>query len=409
MSHRVLLLALAALAFAAAAANAQRAPAYGSSGDTRAALASALQERAAAEARSERLDAEAERAQDAATRSARQTAALAARIQQAEAGVAAARARIAIVEGQRTRLREELGIEQRPLVRLTAALQQFSRRPVALSVLRPGEVQDVVYLRAVLHNAVPQVQASTQGLRARIARADALRREAAATASALQSEEATLGTRRRELAEVETRQRLAARAAGREASREAERALALAEEVRDLDGLVDELDRAAALRRRLAALPGPRPRPGAPGSAASGSAEPAVDVTPAPDATAAVGAPSPYILPVTGRTLTGFGAPQAAGLSRGITLAPLAGAQVVAPAAGRVAFAGPYRGYGRIVIIEHPGGWTSLVTGLARTDVAVGQQLVGGAPLGVAGPRQPSVTVELRRDGEAVNPVRFLS
>ncbi|MGB3166250.1 MAG: peptidoglycan DD-metalloendopeptidase family protein, partial [Alteraurantiacibacter sp.] len=110
---------------------------------------------------------------------------------------------------------------------------------------------------------------------------------------------------------------------------------------------------------------------------------------------------------VTGRTLTGFGAPQASGLSRGITLAPIGGAQVVAPAAGRIVFAGPYRGYGAIVIVEHASGWTSLVTGLARTDVRVGQQVVGGAPLGTASPGRPSVTLELRRDGEPVNPLLY--
>jgi hypothetical protein len=78
------------------------------------------------------------------------------------------------------------------------------------------------------------------------------------------------------------------------------------------------------------------------------------------------------------------------------------------PAAGRVAFAGPYRGYGRIVIIEHPGGWTSLVTGLARVDARVGEMLVGGAPLGIAGQRRPTVALELRRAGEPVNPLRYL-
>ena len=106
--------------------------------------------------------------------------------------------------------------------------------------------------------------------------------------------------------------------------------------------------------------------------------------------------------------MVGFGAPRGSGTSSGLTLAPRAGAQVVAPATGRVAFAGAYRGYGRIVIIEHSGGWTSLVTGLARVDVAVGEQLVGGAPLGIADQAAPEITLELRRDGEPVNPLRFI-
>ena len=398
-SHRTVLLAGSALLFAGAAMG-QRATEFDSPDRTRAALAQALAERQAAEQRSERLQAEAGEAKSAAERAARETAALAARIQQAEAGIAAAQARAQMIEGERSALREKLGREQRPLVRLTAALQQFSRRPVGLSVLRPGEVRDVVYLRAMLHNAVPQVQASTTGLRRRIDRSRELRRAATATATALASEQVALGERREELAEIETRQSLAARAAGREASREAERALALAEEVRDLDGLVGEIDRAASLRRELAALPGPVLRPASPSDARDAPA-------PRPSPVVDAGAPSPYILPVAGRTVSGFGAPVSSGTSRGLTLAPLPGAQVVAPAAGRVAFAGPYRGYGQIVIIEHRGGWTSLVTGLARSDVQVGEQLVGGAPLGVAAPERPSVSVELRREGEPVNPLLY--
>lgn len=402
VNHRLILLAGSALLFAAAA-TAQRAPVFDSSEETRAALAEALEERRAAEARSERLEAEAAQAEGEVERAARETAAIAARIQQAEAGITAARARMAMVDRERTGLRETLGEQQRPLIRLTAALQQFSRRPVALSVLRPGKVRDVVYLRAMLANAVPQVQENTAGLRDRIARAARLRSEAATAAEVLQVEEAELSIRREELAEVESEARLAARAAGGQANREAERALALAEEVRDLDGLVSELDRAGQLRERLAALPGPKLRPAAP------EEERIADVA---GASAPIAAPnsasiSPYILPVSGRLVTGFGAPEEAGLSQGVTLAPLAGAQVVAPAGGRIAFAGPYRGYGRIVIVEHPGGWTSLITGLVRSDVEVGQGVVGGAPLGVAGPDRPTITLELRRRGEPVNPLLF--
>ena len=401
--HRALLL-FGSIAFCAVAAVAQRGPASQSPEAMRAALAEALAERENAEARSQRFEEEAEVAEDAAERAAREAAALAARVQQSEAGITAARARIAMIDRERALLREELGREQQPVVELAAALQQFSRRPLALSIMRPGSVKDVVYLRAILHDRVPQVQAGTRELRNRIERARELRREAVAATQVLEAEESSLVRRREELAEIETRQRLAARAAGGAANREADRVLALAEEARDLDGLVTQLDRAAALRQRLASLPGPRLRPARPDQAQTSSA-----TAPAPSPTPALaGAPRPYMLPVSGRTLTGFGAPQASGLSRGLTLAPIGGAQVVAPAAGRIAFAGPYRGYGSIVIVEHGSGWTSLVTGLARSDVTVGESVRIGAPLGVAAPTDPSVTVELRREGEPVNPLRHL-
>jgi len=395
-----LILLLLASALCSAAAWAQRAPAFGSPQEIRTELAQALAARAEAETRATRYEAAADKAENAATRAAGQAAALAARIQQAEAGIVAAQARIGVVDRERAVLREEIGREQQPVVRLTAALQQFSRRPVALAVLRPGSVKNIVYLRAILHDAVPQVQSRTAGLRQRMDRGRELRAAALVATQNLRAEEQALGQRRTQLADIETRERLAARAAGNTASREADRALALGEQMRDLDSLVDELDRAAALRSTLAALSGPRPRPARPGEASA--AQPEAEL-----AAAAIGAPTPYILPVAGRTVTGFGAPRGTLLSRGITLAPIGGAQVVAPAAGRVAFAGPYRGYGQIVIIEHPGGWTSLVTGLARADAQVGEQVGDGAPLGVAGPSRPTVTLELRRDGDPVNPLLF--
>ena len=398
--HRAILL-LGSFVFCAAAVFAQRPPASESPEEMRQVLAEALAERDNAEARSQRFEEEAQAAQDAAERAASEAAALAARIQQAESGISAARARIAMIDREQLILREELGREQQPVVELTAALQQFSRRPLALSILRPGSVKEVVYLRAMLHDTVPQVRAGTSELRGRIGRARELRREALAAAQVLEAEEDLLAERRKALADIETRRRLAARAAGGSASREADRALALAEEVRDLDGLVDELDRAASLRQRLAALPGPRLRPAQPGQSRVASTAASAS------SSARANAPSPYILPVSGRTLTGFGAPQASGLSQGLTLAPIAGAQVVSPAAGRVAFAGPYRGYGNIVIIEHGGGWTSLVTGLARSVVDIGETVVSGAPLGSAAPTDPSVTLELRRDNEPVNPLLY--
>ncbi len=391
----------ATLGLFAMAGSAQQFAEFDDADQTRNALRQALADRAAAEQRSNRLEAEAEAASNEADKASRGAAALAARIQQAEAGIAAAEAQMDLIDEQRSALREEMGREQRPVIELTAALQQFSRRPLTLSVLRPGSVKDVVYLRALLSSAVPEVQDRTSGLRDTIARGRELQEQAGKTAAALRAEETQLIEGRKRLTAMETRHRLASQQAGGNATREAERALALAERARDLDGLVGELDRAGELRRRLADLPGPVMRPARPETAPLPQ-----DNAPASGRSGSLAAPpAPYVLPVTGRVVAGFGAPISIGYSQGVTFAPRENAVVVAPAGGRVAFAGPYRGYGRIVIIEHDGGWTSLITGLARIDVQIGEELVGAAPLGIAGADRPSVTLELRHGSEPINPL----
>lgn len=366
-------------------------------------LARAARESRRAESRAARLTREAEAATEAATRTAREAAALAASIQQAEADIEVARARYSLTRAERAALTARLADQQEPTARLAAALQTASRRPLALSALQPGSLKEVVYVRAVLDSAVPQIRERTAGLRADLQRGRALEADAARALSALRASETDLRTRRQNLAALEGQQRLASRNARRAALREAERALALAEEARDLDGLVARLDDIAAVRRELAALPGPVLRP------KDLAAAPSTAPAPTPSASASAPPPRDFQLPVDGRMLLGFGARRASGLvSSGLELAPVAGAQVVAPASGRVAFAGPYRGFGRIVIIEHEGGWTSLLTGLARVDAEVGDNVIAGSPMGAAGGRDAPVTFELRRDGIPVNPLQFL-
>lgn len=376
--------------------------------DTQRALAEAQAQGEAARRRAEALEGQAAQATAQADRTAEETAAVAARIQQGEAAIAANEARIKLIERQRVALRLRLAERQRPLVRLTAALQRLSRRPPVLSLLRPGSLRDVVYLRAVLDTMLPEVRRRTAGLRAELERGRALQAQALAASQALRASERDLAGRRQTLAALESQQRLASRAASGVADREAERALALAEQARDLTGLVGDLSKAGELRAQLAALSGPVLRPAQPQSAQTPPDAPALADQALAGADQARSPPG-YMLPLAGRLVSGFGAggPGRAE-SRGIALAPRGGAQAVAPAAGRVVFAGPYQGYGNIVIVEHPGGWTSLITGLADLSARVGQQLVSGAPLGVAGPGRPVVTLELRRGNQPVNPLDHL-
>lgn len=389
-----------ALAGSALLAQAQLVSGLDDVNQTRAALVEARSQASRAAARAEKLEAEAATANAAAERTAQEGAALAARIQQTQAEMAGHQARIRLIDHQREDLRARLAERQAPVVRLTAALQRLSRRPLALALLRPGSVRDTMHMRALLATMLPEVERRTRALRAEIDRSRVLQQAEGAAAQDLAASRRQLDGRRQALVALETRQRLAARGASGIADRESERALALAEQARDLGGLIDELGKSGALREQLGQLPGPVIRPPRPAES---------QVLQTETAPAAIPSLAGYMLPVDGRLVAGFGdSTPGAPRSRGISIAALGGAQAVAPAAGRVAFAGPYTGYGNIIIIEHPGGWTSLITGLAQLDARVGQQIAAGGPLGIAGPGRPVLTVELRRDGTAVNPLDYL-
>lgn len=353
--------------------------------------------------RAERLESESARAQQAAAKARGETAALAARVQQTEAEVAVAEAELAMVERQRRELSRTLGKRREPLMQLTAALQTMARRPLILAALQPGSLRDVVHTRAILDSAMPVIEQRTAYLRGELDRARTLENERGSVLDQRRVAETSLKTQKRAMAALAQQERIRAVQAAGGVNREARLASQLAEEARDLDALVGRLEQSANLRQRLASLEGPVIRPARPGSAALPTQREAAR------GESKRGGLRDYVLPVAGRITAGFGEATAAGERRkGITLLPRAQAQVVAPASGRVAFAGKYEGYGRIVILEHESGWTSLITGLGSIAVVTGQDLSAGSPIGLAPSNRPEITLELRRDGTPLNPLEYL-
>lgn len=363
--------------------------------EQRAALVRARAQAEEARKRSETLEARSRLTAGAADRTRDQIAALAARIQQSEADIRAGEARIGIISALQREQARRLALRQKPIVRLTAALQQIARRSPVLTLVEPGSVRDAVHRRIILARVMPIVQERTRGLRAEIARSGELRRSAEAAAGALGRTRDGLSAHQRTLANLEQRQRIASRDLRDSASLQTERALAMGEEVRDIGELMARIEDASVIRDDLMVLPGPSPRPAAPGDAPLPTAQAAADSS----------APAPaYRLPVVGDVVTGFGEVSESGVrARGLTIATSPAATVVAPAAGRVAFAGLFRGYGRIVIIEHGGGWTTLIANMEKLSAQVGDQVRQGDPLGSAGKTKPRLIVELRRQERPVD------
>jgi septal ring factor EnvC (AmiA/AmiB activator) len=119
------------------------------------------------------------------------------------------------------------------------------------------------------------------------------------------------------------------------------------------------------------------------------------------------------IQPVVGRIVGRYGRPSSAGLRRkGLSFEARSGGQVVAPFRGKVVFADRFRGYGRLLIIDHGEGYHTLLAGFSRLDARVGQSVVAGEPVGVLEHlknKNPVLYVEFRRKGQPINPLPWLT
>lgn len=356
-------------------------------------LKSATADSNAAQARAQALEQAAANERDQAVQARAQEAAAAERIKAAEADITAAEARIAIVDRLLAAQRSQVAERQGPVVRLIAALQSMARRPAVLGLVQPGSTEDMVHVRAVLGTTLPVVERRTAEVRAELARVQQLRVNAAGAVRTLRESRSRLEEERLALVRLEAEHRARSQELGRSALVESDRALALGERAREIVGQMQSQGEASQVQGELLGLPGPLPRPEATASPAAASKRPPA-----------------YRLPVAGNLMTGLGELSTTGVrARGLTLATVHNARATAPAAGRVVYAGPFRAYRGVIIIDHGEGWTSLVAGLGGLAVRVGDQVTQGQLIGRApGGGDPRITVELRRRGQPMDLTQLL-
>jgi septal ring factor EnvC (AmiA/AmiB activator) len=123
-------------------------------------------------------------------------------------------------------------------------------------------------------------------------------------------------------------------------------------------------------------------------------------------------------LPVSGKQVRRFGEDDGLGAkAQGLSISTRAGAQVVSPADGWVVYAGPFRSYGQLLILNAGGGYHILLAGMERIDVQLGQFVLAGEPVAVMamsklasagdvaiGATEPMLYIEFRKDGNSIDP-----
>jgi septal ring factor EnvC (AmiA/AmiB activator) len=338
----------------------------------------ARSEAAAAIAEQARLEKAASEARDDVTRLRAQQLAAAQAIEAAEAQISAADSEALLVQARLAGQRQRLAAQQKPVSALLGGLVLAARRPPLLLLADSRSTEDLVRLRLLVSTTEPVIRARTAALSAEMQREGRLEQEALAARQRAAAGRNELLKRREVLAGLEQQAVELARRRGSQALGAGDVALASEERFATIQQSAGSATSSRKLANDLAAL-GPAPVP-----AGSAAASP----------------PFAYELVADAPVTDGMGSVSANGVrSRGVTFATRRGAPLTAPASGTVLFAGPFRDYDGIVIIDHGGGWKSVIVN-AGSKLRKGMTVRIGEPLGVAlGP----VEVQLQRGGEPVS------
>ncbi|MBN9216592.1 MAG: murein hydrolase activator EnvC [Mesorhizobium sp.] len=320
------------------------------------------------------------------------------------------------LKDQQQKIRASLAARRDVLAEVLGALQRMGLNPPPAILVKPEDALSSVRSAILLGAVVPELRQQTDKLLAD------LKEQTRVTAS-IEAERARLtaavgdqvAEKKRLGMLLEAKQKLEADTQA-EMVAEQQRSEQLAAKASSLKDLIDSLQAQADKTRKAADA-----------AKAASAGQPGDDQTaslPVPEGNRLTAA-APFsalqgqiALPVTGRIKRRFGADDGNGaLMQGDMVATQSGAIVTAPADGNVLYAGPFRSYGQLLILNAGDGYHVVLAGMSRISVATGQSVLAGEPIGAMGEARvastsvskngnatPELYVEFRKDGKPVDP-----
>lgn len=322
--------------------------------------------------------------------------------------------RLRPLDSREQQIRVSLDSRQTEIVEVLAALQRAGRRTPPALLVRPEDALESLRTAMLLGAVVPELRGRAEKLASDLGELVSVRK-------AIATERDILGRDRDRLRDdqvrmaalVDERQRKQS-AIEKDMEAEGARAINLSRQVDSLQGLIAKMEldiKSAAKAAATASLQGAPAAPnGKPNMAAL------KDPARLSPAIAFASARGLLAFPVNGRKIRTFGGSDGVGgVEKGISLATRAGAQVTTPCDGWVVYAGPFRSYGQLLILNAGGGYHVLIAGMERISVNIGQFVLTGEPVATMGSTsqiasilattasQPVLYVEFRKEGTPID------
>ncbi len=369
----------------------------------------------------------------------------AARVRDVETKIADTEARLRPLDARESEIRGSLQSRRAEITEVLAALQRVGRHAPPALLVRPEDALKSLRTAMLLGAVVPQMRGRAEQLTKDLGQLVAVRRAITEEHDHLAADREKLGGERTQLAALVDERQKQQSAVEKDLDAERARAATLAKQVETLQDLIAKIEHdlksartaaaaaaAASQQQQLREASAPPPDAKTPDNKTPDGKTPDSN-TKTPDAKtnlAALKDPgrlSPAIpfasarglfaFPVNGSKIRDFGAANGVGgVEKGISLAAKPGAQVTTPCDGWVVYAGPFRSYGQLLILNAGGGYHVLIAGMERISVNIGQFVLTGEPVATMGttsqvasilataPSQPVLYVEFRKDGTPIDP-----
>jgi murein hydrolase activator len=341
-----------------------------------------------------------------------------AKVQDAERGADAAADRLSSLKATADELSRSLERRRGIIADVLAALQRMGSNPPPAILVKPDDMSEAVRAATVMGALIPELKSEIEAARRDLDVLAKTRESIARERDELTEKGKALAADKVRLAAlIDARQQSLASAQDALGSQQ-QRAAELAKKAGSLKDLIARLDSESAARKASAAAAHATEVAVANDIEARAQAAHGAETARLKPEIAFADAKGRVPLPAAGAILRTFGSSDDFGATeKGVSLATPAAATVSAPADGAVLFAGAYRSYGQLLIIDAGGGYYVLLAGMDRINVQSGEFVLAGEPVGVmgdgsarmataaaVGAGRPVLYIELRKDGTAIDP-----
>ena len=339
---------------------------------------------------------------------------IAAQVRGVETSIADAEARLRPLDSREQQIRGSLDSRRSEIVEVLAALQRAGRRTPPALLVRPDDALQSLRTAMLLGSVVPELRGRAEKLTGELSELVTIRKAIATERNSLALDRDKLGADQIRLAALVEERQHQQSSIEKDMETESARAIALSRQVDSLQGLIAKMEQDLKSAARAAAAANLQGVPAANGKPNAAMLKDSARLSPAIAFASAKGL---FAMPVNGSKIRDFGGSDGVGgFEKGISLASRPGSQVTTPCDGWVVYAGPFRSYGQLLILNAGGGYHVLIAGMERISVTIGQFVLTGEPVATMGTTsrvasilatnasQPVLYVEFRKDGTPIDP-----